>query len=74
MGRRVTSLSLAIILIAAVSLTVSPAKTRPLFLALLLSSFAMYYLSANAQVFTVPLRRVLADLALLMPLLVLPIR
>ena len=72
-GRRITSLSLAVAITAAFSLALSPAKTHPLFFALLLSSLIIGYLSRRSQLFAVPSRRVLADVALLTPLLTLAI-
>jgi hypothetical protein len=73
MGRRLASLSFAIAVVAALSLSLSPTRTHPLFFALLLSSLTICYLSKDSQLFTVPSRRVLADVALLTPLLALAI-
>jgi hypothetical protein len=73
MGRRIASLSLTIAVVALLSLSLSTTRTHPLFFALLLSSLTICYLSKSSQRFTVPSRRVLADVALLTPLLVLAI-
>jgi hypothetical protein len=72
-GARVASLSFSIGAVAALSLSLAPARTHPLFLSLLLSSFMTCYLSMRSQALTVPSRRVLADAALLTPLLALAI-
>ena len=73
MGRRVGSLSLLVAIVALLALCFSSPKENPLFLALLLSSLIFCYLSKRSRRFTVPSRRVLADVALLTPLLTLAI-
>jgi hypothetical protein len=71
MGRRAAPLSLAIALASALALSMCSPRKHALFLALLLSSLALCGLAQNSRRFTVPSRRVLADVALLTPLITL---
>lgn len=71
MGRRAAQLSLTIAIVAAFALSICPPQQDRLFLALLLSSLALFALAKNSRRFTVPSCRVLADVALLTPLVTL---
>jgi hypothetical protein len=73
MGRRAAPISLSIAVVAALALGICSPPRDPLFLALLLSSLALFALAKNPRRFTVPSCRVLADVALLTPLITLAI-
>jgi hypothetical protein len=71
MGRRAASLSLGIAGVAGLGVAACPPQKDRLFVALLLSSMALFALANSSRRFTMPSRRVLADVALLTPLLAL---
>jgi hypothetical protein len=70
-GRRAASLSLGIGGAAALGATACPPQEDGLFIALLLSSIALFALAQFSRRLTMPCRRVLADVALLTPLVAL---
>jgi hypothetical protein len=73
-GRHLAQTSLAIAAAAALFLFASTAALRPFFLAIVLSALALFQLSRPSQRLSTSSRRVLVDIALLTPLLVIAVR